>query len=70
MVYLTTGRSQTGIIHLLNKTHIEWYSKSKSCVEISTYGSEYDATCICTDKIVDLHNIISRLGVPHQMVIG
>ena len=32
MADLNTGRSQTGIIHLLNKTPIEWYSKLKSCI--------------------------------------
>ena len=29
---LTTGRSQTGIIRLLNKTPIDYYSKLKYCV--------------------------------------
>ena len=37
---LTTGRSQIGNIHLLNKTPIEGYYKSQSCVETATYGSE------------------------------
>ena len=36
---LTTEISQTGIIHLLNKTPIECYSKLQSCVETATYGS-------------------------------
>ena len=70
MDYLTTGRSQTGIIHFLNKTLIEWYPKLKSCAEADTYGSEYAATRICTDNIVDLCNTLLYLGVPLHMVNG
>ena len=51
---LTTVIYKTGIIYLLNKTTIEWYSKTQSCVETATYGSEYAATCIRTEHIVDL----------------
>ena len=40
MSYLTTGISQTGIIHIMNKTPIYCYSKSQSCVENFTYVSE------------------------------
>ena len=49
MAGMIMGRSQTIIIHLLNNTPIEWYSKSQSCVETATYGSKYAAALICTD---------------------
>ena len=70
MAYLTTGRSQTVITHILNKTHREWYSKSQFCVKTDTYGSEYAADHICTDHIVDLCNTLQYIGVPLQMVNG
>jgi hypothetical protein len=36
---VATGRSVTGILHLVNKTPIEWYSKKQAAVETATYGS-------------------------------
>jgi hypothetical protein len=36
---IATGRSVTGILHLVNKTSIEWYSKKQATVETATYGS-------------------------------
>ena len=38
---VVTGRSVTGILHLANKTPIDWYSKKQSTVETATYGSEF-----------------------------
>ena len=69
MADLTTGISQTIIIHILNTTPIEWYSKSQYCVKTATYGSKYSTTHICTDQIVDLHNTLRCLGVSLKMVI-
>ena len=67
---LTTGISQTVIIHLLNKSPIEWYYKPQSCVKTATYGSEYAAACMCTDQIVHLCNTLIYLDVTLQMVNG
>eukprot|EP00957_Ditylum_brightwellii_P188469 14348049-Ditylum_brightwellii.AAC.1 len=38
-----TGRSCTGIIHLLNNTPIDWFSKRQNAVETAAYGSEFVA---------------------------
>ena len=46
---MLNGRSVTGILHFLNKTPIDWYSKKQSTVETATYGSEYVAACVYTD---------------------
>eukprot|EP00957_Ditylum_brightwellii_P172921 13165345-Ditylum_brightwellii.AAC.1 len=35
-----TGRSCTGIIHLLNKTPVGWFYKRQNTVDTVTYGSE------------------------------
>jgi hypothetical protein len=32
-----TGRSVTGILHLVNKTSIDWFSKKQATVETATY---------------------------------
>jgi hypothetical protein len=61
---LISGRSVTGIIHLLNKTPVDWFSKLQSTVESATFGSEYVAARTCTDQIVDLRITLRYLGVP------
>jgi len=61
---LITGRSVTSILHLANKTSIDWYSKKQVTVEIATYGSEFIAARICIDQSVDLKNTLHYLGVP------
>ena len=59
-----TGRSVTGILHLLNKTPLDWYSKKQATVETATYGSEFVAARTCVEQIIDLRNTLRYLGVP------
>eukprot|EP00957_Ditylum_brightwellii_P174043 13251384-Ditylum_brightwellii.AAC.1 len=46
-----TGRNCTGIIHLLNKTPIDWFLKRQNTVETATYGSEFVAARTAIDQI-------------------
>ncbi len=55
---MITGRSVTGILHLTNKTPIDWYSKKQATVETATYGSEFIAAHICVDQSIDLRNTL------------
>ena len=59
-----TGCSVTGILHLVNATPIEWYSKKQATVETAIYGSEFVAARTCVEQIIDLRNILRYLGVP------
>ena len=59
-----TGRAVTGILHLVNQTPIDWYSKRQATVETATYGSEFVAARIATDQIIDLRTTLRYLGVP------
>jgi hypothetical protein len=61
---MVTGRSVTGIIHLLNQTPIDFYSKKQATVETATYGSEFVAARTCVEQIIDLRNTLRYLGVP------
>jgi len=61
---LLTGRSVTGILHFLNGTPIDWFSKKQSTVETATYGSEFVAARLATDQILDLRISLRYLGVP------
>jgi hypothetical protein len=61
---MLTGRSVTGLLHLFNKTPIDWYSKKQATVETATYGSEFIAARTCVDQVIDLRNSLRYLGVP------
>ena len=61
---MITGRSVTGIIHLLNQTTVYWYSRKQATVETATYGSEFVAARTATDQILDLRLTLRYLGVP------
>jgi len=61
---MVSGRSVTGILHFLNKTPIDWFSKLQATVETATHGSEFVAARTCTDQVVNLRNTLRYLGVP------
>ena len=61
---LITGRSVTGILHLINQTPIDWYTKRQATVETATYGSEFVPARIGTDQIIDLRLTLRYLVVP------
>ena len=63
-VEIVTGRSVTGILHLANKTPIDWYSKKQGTVETATFGSEFAAARTCTEQIIDLRDTHRYMGVP------
>jgi len=63
---LTTDRSASGILHLVNQTPMEWYSKRQSTVETSTYGSEFVAARIATEQVIDLRYHLRMMGIPLQ----
>ena len=60
---LVTGRAVTAILHIVNSTPTDWYSKRQT-VETATYGSEFVAARIAVDQIVDLWYTLMYLGVP------
>jgi len=61
---MVSGRAVTGVLHLVNGTPIEWYSKRQATVETATYGSEFVAARIATDQVIDLRTTLRYLGVP------
>ena len=58
-----TGRSATGILHFLNQTPIDWFSKRQAQVETATYGSEFVAARTAVEQIMDLRFTLRSLGV-------
>jgi hypothetical protein len=61
---IVTGRSVTGILHLLNQTPIHWYSKRQGRVQTATYGSEFMAARTAAEQIIDLRYTLRMMGIP------
>jgi hypothetical protein len=59
-----TGRSVSGILHLINSTPVDWFSKKQNTVEAATYGSEFMAARIATQQVIDLRLTLRYMGVP------
>ena len=59
-----TGRAATGVLHMLNQTPIDYFSKRQGHVETATYGSEFVAARTATEQIMDLRYSLRALGVP------
>ena len=61
---LLTGRSLTAVLHFVNQTPIDWYTKKQTTVETATYGSEFNAARTCVEQVIDLRTALRYLGVP------
>jgi hypothetical protein len=61
---MVTGRSMTGIIHLVNQTPVHWFAKKQNTVETATYGSEFMAARQATEQILDLRYTLRMMGIP------
>ena len=61
---MVTGKAVTGILHFLNQTPVEWFSKKQATVETATYGSEFTAAKLAVQQITALRTALRYLGVP------
>ena len=61
---LATGKAVTAVLHFLNQTPIDAYTKRQSRVETATYGSEFVAARTAVDQIIDIRTTLRYLGVP------
>ena len=59
-----TGRSVPAVLHLINGTPTNWYSKRQATAECATYRSECVAARSPVDQIVDLRYTLMYIGVP------
>jgi hypothetical protein len=58
-----TQRSHTGILLMLNKAPIMWYSKRQNMVETSTYGSEIIVLKAAVEMIEGLRYKLGIMGI-------
>jgi hypothetical protein len=61
---MVTGRSITAILHFLNQTPMDWYSKKQATVETATFGSEFIAARTTINQFVDLRTTLHYLSIP------
>ena len=63
---LATGKAVTAVLHFLNQTPIDAYTKRQSTVETATYGSEFVAARTAVDQIIDIHTTLISLESPSE----
>jgi hypothetical protein len=63
---MVTRRSITAILHFLNQTPIDWYSKKQATVKTATFGSEFITARTTINQIIDLQMTLRYLGIPIQ----
>ena len=61
---LISGKSCTGVLHMANKSIIDFSTKLQATVETATFGSEYVAARTATEQVIDIRNTFRYLGVP------
>jgi hypothetical protein len=61
---LVTKSSMSGIIHLVNQSPVQWFSKKQNLVETATYGSEIMVARKATQQIMDLRYTLRMMGIP------
>ena len=61
---MLSGKSVTAVLHMLNKTPIEWYSKKQSTVVTATFGSENVAARTAIEQMKTFKYTLLYLGVP------
>ena len=59
-----TGRSDSCVLHFLNQTPWEWFSKHQAQVEMATYGYEFMAAHQAIEQIMDIRYTLQMFGVP------
>ena len=51
---LLSGKAITGVLHFVNQTPIDWFTKKQETVEMVTYGSEFTASRVAVQQISGL----------------
>ena len=53
----------TAVLHLVNQTPIEWFSKKQATVDTATYGSEFVAAKMAAQQSMGMRTALRYLGV-------
>ena len=55
---MTTGRLVTAMLHLINQTPVEWFSKKQAMVETATYRLEFVAAKLAVQQSMGICNMM------------
>ena len=58
------GKAVTAVLHYLNKTPIDWFSKKQNTVETATFGAESSAARTAIEQMKSIKMLLLYLGVP------
>lgn len=61
---MLSGKAVTALLHMLNQTPIDWYSKKQATVETATFGSENVAARTAIEQMKTIKYTLLYLGVP------
>ena len=61
---MLSGKAVTALLHMLNQTPIDWFSRKQDTVETATFGSENVAARKGIEQMKDIKFTLLYLGVP------
>ena len=61
---MLSGKAVTALLHMLNQTPIDWFSKKQATVETATFGSENVAARTAIEQMKTIKYTLLYLGVP------
>jgi hypothetical protein len=63
---MITGQSVSAVLHFINQTPVEWFSKKQPTVETAMYGSEFVAAKMAVQQIIGIRTGLRYLRVEIQ----
>jgi len=63
---MLTGKAVTAVLHFLNKTPFDWFSRKQNTVETATFGAESSAARTAIEQMRANKMTLLYLGVPIQ----
>ena len=61
---IVKGKLVIAVLHFVNTTATDWFSKRQATVETATHGSEFVAAKTAAEQIMNLRNTLRYLGIP------
>jgi hypothetical protein len=61
---MVSGKALTAILHMINQTPFDWYTKKQGTCETATHGAEFIAARTAVEQIQEIRLALRYLGVP------
>jgi hypothetical protein len=63
---MISGKALTAVLHMINQTPFDWYTKKQATCETATFGAEFVAAKTAVEQIQENRLTLRYLGVPIQ----